>query len=150
MVLPHINQLFGSSWLQPISPYYFLNTNFLHNSCFTLHGFRLQAEAREFSLLQNVQTVSEAHSNSHSKNKGALFLGVNLPARESDHWFLSSTDVKNSWCYKLTPTCNFMFFTRTILPLTFYFKNEFMIFYWIAWPLKMGPIDCPETSVTTY
>ena len=29
-------------------------------------------------------------------------------------------------------------------------QTEFMILYRTAWPLKMGPIDCPETSVSDY
>jgi hypothetical protein len=32
------------------------------------------------------------------------------------------------------------------------FKGQAVGLYlsWIAWPLKMGPIGCPETSVTNY
>jgi len=57
--------------------------------------------ARDFSLLRNVQTVSEAHPVSHSL--GAVGFppppGEKGQGRESDHFSPSTVKVKNGWSY---------------------------------------------------
>jgi hypothetical protein len=49
-------------------------------------------EARDFSLLQNVQTCPGAHTASYPVGTGGSFPG----AREADHSFTSCAEVKNS------------------------------------------------------
>jgi hypothetical protein len=55
---------------------------------------------KRFSLLQNVQTGSGAHS----EVPGALFPGVKRPGREVDHVPPPSAVVKNAWSYRPTST----------------------------------------------
>jgi hypothetical protein len=69
---------------------------------------QILAESRNFSLLQNVQTDSEAHPITHSMGIGVLPRGIKRPRREVDHSPPSSAEVKNEWSYTSTPT-NFIF-----------------------------------------
>jgi hypothetical protein len=55
---------------------------------------RLPAEARDSSLLQTVQTGSEAHPASYSIGTGALSLWIKRSGREADH-SSPSAQVKN-------------------------------------------------------
>jgi hypothetical protein len=78
----------------------------LHNFCHILcdmtwlrvglSGVRIPESAREFSLLQNVQTNSRVHPDSYSMGTGDSFPGgVKWPGREPDHPLPSIAKVKN-------------------------------------------------------
>jgi hypothetical protein len=68
-------------------------------------NFRVPAGARNVSLLQNVQTGSEAHPTSHPIGTGVLFPAVERrPERYVDHSHPPSAKVKNEWSYTSTST----------------------------------------------
>jgi hypothetical protein len=73
-------------------------------------GFESQQKQFIFFLLLNVHTGSGAHpaSNQWAFSKGTKrsFLGVKRSGRKTDHWPLSSAEVKYEWNYTCTaPTC---------------------------------------------
>jgi hypothetical protein len=63
--------------------------------------------ATDFSLLRNVQTVSEARPVSHSLDAVVFFSPrVKRKGRESDHFSPSNAKVKKGWSYTSTvPVC---------------------------------------------
>ena len=63
-------------------------------------------EARDFSLLENVQTLSEARPYFY-KVTGAVFPGLKQPGRETDHSPLSNAEVKNKSSYSVTSPAGF-------------------------------------------
>ena len=68
-------------------------------------GVQIPPRARDFSLLQNVQTASESHPASCSTDTGSTFSGgVQWPGREADHSPPSSFEV-HEWSYTSTPSC---------------------------------------------
>lgn len=64
------------------------------------------SRSKEFSLLQNIQTFSEAQTSSCSI--GAAFLEVKRDGCETGHSFPSSFEVKNSWSRTSTLSCVYM------------------------------------------
>jgi hypothetical protein len=57
--------------------------------------FRFLTEARDFSLLYNFQTGSEAHPALYPMRTGELFSGGKVPGREADHSSPASAEVRN-------------------------------------------------------
>jgi hypothetical protein len=61
------------------------------------------AEDRHFSLLLNIDIVSESHPASYSVGTGALSPGVMRPEREADHLSPSTAEVTKSGATHLFP-----------------------------------------------
>jgi len=70
--------------------------------------------ARDFSLLRNVQTGSEAHPASYSMRDS--FLGVKRPGPEVNYSPPSSAEAKTEWIYTSSPLYAFMTWTGKTLP----------------------------------
>lgn len=69
-------------------------------------GVQFLVGRRDFPVLQNKQTSCGAHRNSHSVGTRVISTGVKQPGCEIDHSHLSSTKVRNEWCYtSAPPTC---------------------------------------------
>jgi hypothetical protein len=71
-------------------------------------GFRTSAEARDFSLFQNVQTGSGAHKISSLVDTGGYFPGVKRQGRDVDHSLPSSASVKSEWAIPLLILYDYM------------------------------------------
>jgi hypothetical protein len=68
--------------------------------------------ATDFSLVRNVQTVSEVHPVPQLLAAVGFFPGVKRPGRENDHFSLSTAKVKNGWSYTSTVPVWFHFVHR--------------------------------------
>jgi hypothetical protein len=68
-----------------------------------IHTVCYPARARNYRLLEGVQTGSGAHPASYPMGTGALSPGVKRPSREAEHSSLFSAEVKNGWSYTSTP-----------------------------------------------
>ena len=69
-------------------------------------GVRIPPWSRDF-ILQNIRTLSEAHSASYSIRTGVLFRRVKRFRPVFDLSPLSSADVKSEWSYKSAPPIRF-------------------------------------------
>jgi hypothetical protein len=76
-------------------------------------GVRIPAGARDFSLLQNIRTVYQAHPASWGS-----FPGIKRPGREANHSPLFSS--KTEWSYTFTLTIQF----------DGVYTNNFKLFYY--------------------
>jgi len=63
----------------------------------------IPCKRRDFSFLQNIQTISGAHPISYSVATGIKRLG-----HESDYSFPSSDEIENEWSYSSIPSLAFM------------------------------------------
>jgi hypothetical protein len=67
------------------------------------YGVQILAQARELSLLQNIQTGSGTNSASYFKGTRSFFPGAKWPGNEADQSPPSSAKIKNVWSYTTTP-----------------------------------------------
>ena len=72
---------------------------------------------KEFTLLQNIQTGSDAHSISYAMAQ-EFRPGLKRPGCENDHSHSSSDEVKNTWSYTATPIHVFVAWKETNLPFS--------------------------------
>ena len=111
-------------------------------------------------VLRNVQTVSGAQQTSYSmSNVGSFPEEKRRPKSEADHPPATSINAKNVWSYTSITSYALMAWKRIILTLPFWSNvisgsRNCPIFTgqesYDSWPVKMGPIPCPETSVNNY
>jgi hypothetical protein len=78
----------------------------------------MPAGARDFSLLQNVQPSSGAHSASYSVGSGVLSWRVKWQGHEVNHSHPPSAKVRNEWRYTSTPHVCLHDMGQRILTLT--------------------------------
>jgi hypothetical protein len=65
-------------------------------------GVRIPAEARDFSLLENIHINSGDHSASYLMRTGVSFQGVKQQIRETNKLPPINADVKNEWNFNST------------------------------------------------
>jgi hypothetical protein len=113
---PSRNSCHESKTSNPILPSQFINTDlrrFFKPVCGNIFstmtrifagrsGVQISAEARELSLLQNIQTSSSAHQASNS----SFFSGSKVASADSLATHMSRARFKNQWSYTSTqPVC---------------------------------------------
>jgi hypothetical protein len=81
---------------------------------------RFLARARDFSLLQSLNSKSDAHPASCTMDTSNISLGLKWPGRENGHSLLYNAEVKNSggippFLYVFVAWCS----TETALPLSY-------------------------------
>ena len=81
-------------------------------------GFCFLTFARDFCLVQNVQTSSGTHLGSYSVCTRVSSLGIKWGS-EADHLFPSCAMVKNKWSHTFTPPVCFHDMYRDTFTLTF-------------------------------
>jgi hypothetical protein len=81
---------------------------------------------QKFSLLNVVQTGSEAHPASHPMGTGGSFPGVKRPGFETHNSPWTSAEVKKMWIYTSTPS--YAFIAGTTLPFFTFFGHHQVVF----------------------
>jgi len=93
----------------------------------TSPGVQNPVESRDFSLFQNVQFNSAAHSFSLSMRTGVLPRIVKRPVVKLTIYLPSSAEIKNGWSNTFTPQYAFMAWTwKTLLLFSHYLTRRRM------------------------
>jgi len=71
--------------------------------------------ARDFSVLQIIQSGSAAQPTFHLVSTRSFPLYLKWPRHEADHSPMSSVKFRNEWSYSATPLCAFLVCTGTAL-----------------------------------
>lgn len=87
--------------------------------CAGWFGFCFLTFARDFCLVQNVQTSSGTHQGSYSVCTRVSSLGIKQPGSEADLLFPSCAMAKNKWSHTFTSPVCFHDIYRDTFALTF-------------------------------
>ena len=96
-------------------------------------GFSFLTFARDFCLVQNVQTSSGTHLGSYSVCTRVSSLGIKQPGSEADHVFPSCARVKNKWSHTFTPPVCFHDIYGDTFTLTFMEPEIWRVSYFVPY-----------------